>query len=383
MRTMVVSGFEPSGHDAVATALWEEGASRGHDVVVHNWGSIFPEVARHPLFNLPRICTMHGVPELAVLLDEKQLWNAIVTDFVDHINLTGFDVIICVHLWSTMIVAEKLKSADLDSKLIDVSGEFSRFPVVINDRVDAYVGGGSVAPLPPKIRGRCHSLGVPVRQGFISHGKEARKEHLVVSSGTDGWSSNQLAKVLPKVVRALNPRRVLLLAPNATSRAVWEKAISAAPDQIYEIKYRVTDISGLLRNSRWFLTKASGPGAAEGFAAGCELILAATGVFWEDDARSDLLSLLAATPVDVSIEDDELAFLARRGASNRKLLAERCIQAAASVWQLIEEGCPQRNVDANDLTIVGSILSRLSEGQGESPLNDSVRMFAGLLEDWI
>ena len=86
MKALIVGGFEPSGHDAIASALLTEGEARGHQVIEFQWRDVIKSIALHPVFNLHRLGTSLGAPKLSKILDDRELWSAIVEDLIERIE---------------------------------------------------------------------------------------------------------------------------------------------------------------------------------------------------------------------------------------------------------------------------------------------------------
>ena len=330
-----------------------------------------------------RVGAAFGAPELSTLMDNHELWQALVKDLIDKIDLIDNDVVISVHPWSTLIAAEKLRQLGSKSFLIDYSIDFARFPVVIDNRINAYIGGGEIAPFPIRIRDRCHRFGVPVPKKFVTKGYK-RPDRLIVSGGTDGFSSLRLAEVLPNVVNALNPCEIDLLSPTPSTRDVWQKTTSKLALSNYKIIDHETDISMILKDSKWYLTKASGPGVSEGLVAGCELLLVRSGVFWEDDARDALVGNHVAFPINPGLSNDKLSLNIQEWTSNRGSLALECVLAASSTWKFIEDGVTNLMTESLDNLAVSDLLAKLSNFElTYNYLPQTTKVLRALLEDWL
>lgn len=378
-----MGGFEPSGHDGVANALLEEGINRGHDVVQFHWGEKIEELAIHPVFHVHRVGTAMGAPALSALLDDHDLWQALVHDLVNRLDISDYQVIVSVHPWSTLIAAEKLRQQGSRSTLIDYTIDFGRFPIVVDRRIDSYIGAGDVGPFPPRIRQRCQRFGIPVRQQFVAQTDVQKSDNLVVSGGTDGFLSQKLSTVLPQVVEALEPALVTILAPTSSARSLWDKALPTLPKSNYRIEVGKTDISQILKEGKWYLTKAS-TGIVEGLAAGCELLLVQSGVFWEDDARDALVTRGVAFPVDYTATTMSLRATIQNGSPHRQMIANECITAAAETWNFVEKGCPNQKDEFSDDLAVSNLLSNLVSTESSSKvLPETTKMLKTLLDDWV
>lgn len=382
MRALLVGGFEFSGHDAISEALYEAGKKLNIDITDLRWKDIVPGLEDHPVFHVHRIAAGQGASELAAIMDESSLWDSLATDLAKYLDIEEYDPIISVHPWSTYILAQKIKGKRWSKKLIDVNVDFARFPIFTSPEITGYFGAGPIKPLQARYRRRCHRVGVPVRNQFLQTKQDTRTDSLIVSGGSDGFSAAQLSRVIPKVVKAVHPEAIILLAPTKTSNEFWKKYVRRSGLSC-DIVVGLRDISQLLRRSKWILTKASGPGLAEAFVAGCEIFLADSGVFWEAEAREYLALCGAAIPVGVEDSDEDIQKRLLEGAPNRDLFSSQCASAAVDIWELVLEGLPQQTVNSNEIEAVNQIRSRLSHNKLNKILSQTSQVLESLLDDWI
>lgn len=352
LRVLVVGGFEPSGHDAAADAIRDEGLARSAAVELFRWRDKV-DLAQHPMFVSHRVAAAAGLPVIAGMLDEDWIGPALHAD-LGHLLPRDFDIYLSVHPWSTIICARELALRDdAHARLIDYHGEFSQFPIALHERVNLFLGGGDIRPLEPSIRRRCVATGVCVPRRFYDGVKApGRSDTLVVSAGADGWAVTALAPAATYLIAHLSPSRTLLLAPTSEAAAAWRA--SAAQGEIIE---GVTDIAPLLKTARYYLSKGGGTAVAEGLAAGCQSYVARSGIFWEDDALAWLaLNGIAAfvSPGRAIAPIDEIAAAHER---------DRTRRAAASVWDAFASA-PAAAPDNEDETLrclIGSVTDAATE----------------------
>ena len=328
-RYLVVGGFEPSGHDSIAEAFVESGIELGHEIELFRWRDYF-DISRHLIFNTHRYAASKGVPDIAGMLDESWIAEALAEDLSKHVP-KDFDGIISVHPWSSFICGNALSTRKDDyTRLIDYTGEFTFFPLILHNRIDAFVGGGPILPMEPLVRSRCHSIGVVVRKRFFSEEPYfERQKTLFVSAGSDGWAINAMIPQVKVLAEVLQAKKIILLGPNAGAADAWSKA--KIPNA--EVMSGIKDIAPLLKKARWYLSKGSGTAVAEGLAAGCYGFAAKSGIFWEDDAVAVLCAEgIVANPALCHMPpklENSAGWLTER---------ERCQLAANRTWELMDHG---------------------------------------------
>ena len=368
LRCLILGGFEPSGHDSTADALLEEGVARGHIVDSLRWRDVV-DLADHPMFTSHRYAAAHGIPDVAGLLDEDWIAEALSDDLGGYIN-TGYDAFLSVHPWSSMICAHALSRTQAKGLLVDYHCDFGAFPIVTHDRIDAYCGGGRVRALRPRIRSRCHIVGASVPRRFHEESPlESRPDTLVVSAGSDGWAIGAMLPAVHSLSQKLAPSRVVLLAPSETSQQHWQDA--KIPRS--EIVANSRDISRILKSARWYLCKGSGVAIAEGLAAGCRTFVSSSGIFWEEDVAELLKG--RGIVADPSLAGDAIFIEA-----NITNMSKQCRLSAELVWNLVEHGAPPKHQPLEEKMLAELLKQAASEGTDILPRTRAA-LEAGL-EKW-
>lgn len=286
------------------------------------------------------------------MLDFDGIGNALALDLVEYLpDLSSYDAIISAHPWSTVIVAACLLQRHTnDPMLVDCHGEFAPFPVSVHPRVDLYVGGRIQRSLPWKIRARCVPTGIPVRRQFDARGVP-KQNKLVVMLGADGRSDAGVAECLPAIIRAVKPDTIVVLSGYQFRQEIWQEAGPELDRTISFVSDR-DDVSDILADTKWLLTKASGSPVAEGFVSGCHVLCFASGVFWEDEARAYLSAERVVFPVgpadclgDVVVDDIAL-----------NAIADQCSSANENIWSTIEGGRepPRSDLEAKAVALLRS-----------------------------
>lgn len=367
-RFLVVGGFEPSGHDSTAEAVIETGVKRGHQVDCLKWRDHIA-LADHPMFVSHREAAARGAPEIAGMLDESWIGDVLSADLADRIPL-GYDGYVSVHPWSSKICGAALQD-DPTPKLFDYHSDFGPFPVVVDDRIDAYLGGGRIRALNPRVRSRCHRVGVAVPRRF-HHVPEpaARANRLIVSAGRDGWAVNAMQPAVRELASRLGPAEIILLAPSEEAQRSW------APMNIMGARTVTdcTDVSGCLKDARWYLSKGGGTAVAEGLAAGCLGFVAASGIFWEDEAAEHLHA--KGVVADANSPNPSSQFQP----GNVEAARAECIGAADALWKVVEQGGPAHSNEL-ELTILTELSKRVA-GLGDNPLPRTTDVLRQRLAAW-
>lgn len=368
-RCLVIGGFEPSGHDTTEEAIVEAGRERNFQIDILRWRDLAPELGTHPMFTAHRYAAGRNAATVAGLLDEEWIARLLAEDLASCIPL-GFDTYVSVHPWSSTVCAEALVRSGKDrATLIDYTSEFSAFPLVVHDRVNAYLGGGAVRPLEPKYRARCSSVGVAVPRRFhASADGGMRDSRLVVSAGSDGWAISAMLPSVSLLAETLAPKNIVLLAPTPEAVTAWKRHDIANA----RIAEGITDISALLKESRWYLSKGGGTAVAEGLVARCEGFVASSGIFWEEDSSMFLAAhgVIALVGRMSRLDED-----ARRHERNR------CLTAASSVWECVRTGSiPQAN--ARELEVLTALIERSDDIPEDGTIPSTTRMLRQRLRDW-
>lgn len=361
LRVLIVGGFEESGHDQRSRALAEEGADRGHVVREWRWRDQLP-IDAHPVFHLHRIGVQHGAPHLSGLLYYPGLPAALERDLAKHLPVSSADVVVSTHSWSMAISSRALEMAKSNALLVDCHGDFTPGPAAVSPRVDAYVGAIISRSLPLPARNRIWLTGPPVRESF-SRGVPGVQRHnfLTVIGGASSWFIEEIAPVVQLLADATRPDRVLVLSKNPDSIARW-KAVLRLPAAL-EAEYIAgrEDISDLLLQSRWLVTKASGAAVAEGLACGCRVICIPSGVFWEDEARAHLAANGAVAAIDRSMPVAEVRRILS-GIKELHPIGDLCRKAASAIWDVIESGCPIKDSPREEIAALSKIAELLDDG---------------------
>lgn len=348
-RFLVIGGFEPSGHDTAAEALLEAGLKRGLSVDLLCWRDSVP-LSEHPMFRAHRFAAANDYPEFAGLLDEEWIGRALYAD-LGHLLPIDYDGYISVHPWSSLIAAQVLAESPNRAPLIDYHNEFECFPVIMHDRIDAYFGGGKPRLFEPGIRSRCHSIGVAIPSRFHLESETIDQEDtLVVAAGADGWATKSLLPAVRVLIAKLNPDEVLLLAPTPESQRTWQGTSIAG-----QIICGLTDISPLLKKSRWYLSKGGGCAVAEGLVAGCEVFVGNSGVFWEDTALDWLSARQIVAQVGLTTK------LANVDNLNVEAERNRSKSAANVAWDILTSGKLYRERPPFEDGVLNAILESISQ----------------------
>lgn len=375
MRVLVLGGFERSGHDALAAALEQVGRERGHEVVNWCWRDHI-DLAEHVLFQVHHIAASRDVPWLAGVLDSTRIAGALALDLGKWVS-ADFDAVISVHPWSTSIANRALTDGASQSFLVDLTADFTPFPVLVCPRVDCYLGPGPHRPLPLRVRHRSLQVGLPVRKSFSGSTTKRKPGLLVVSAGAGAWLIAKTAACLPVVTEALSPSWLVALAPTVESAVEWRTALERV-GVAAEVRTGITDTGPLLSDATWLLTKASGAAVAEGLAAGCAVLALESGVFWEDEARAYLSAARVVAPVAPT--DSAPSLHASLAASDqRERVAMLCRRAGDDIYDVLERGLPVGRETRGE-RVAAEIQQRLSR---ERVLPASTEVTSELLADWI
>lgn len=354
---LVVGGFEPSGHDSTAEAVIAAGKAAGKSVDYLLWRETV-DLADHPMFVSHRLAAARGSHAIAGMLDEEWIGTTLSEDLSTYVDTT-YDVILCVHPWSSLIVANALSNAgNKTSILIDYHSDFGAFPVVTHPRIDAYLGGGTIRALDPYIRSSCHVVGVAIPERFSAPNDtselQERKNRLIVSAGSDGWAIQSMSGSVKTLAHSLKPEETILLAPNSAAEQIW----NAQEIENATITVGLTDIAPLLISSRWYLSKGGGTAVGEGLAAGCGNFVSYSGIFWEDEAAQTLHAKGIAQLVDV-----ESTIIFNASISNAAIKErEKCINAGNLIWQKISTGLP-RSFDCHEKSTLDYLIKNLNQYQ--------------------
>lgn len=379
MRVLIVGGFEPSGHDSIAAALAEEGISRGHTVTNWNWGERFP-IGDHPLFLLHHVAAELGTPTVAAILDRPDLPAALAQDLAGLLPIEEYDVVLSVHPWSTVIVAQCLQRNNKHVYFADVTCDFGGFPVFYPREVDVFFGSGRPRALSPQFSSKCMSVGIPARREFFATDDEKRGRLLVATAGTSGWLIERIVACIPAASRLVEPDELVVLAPNSAAATKWRSALrtSGVRADVAEVG---RDVAPWLRKARWVLTKASGAAVTESLAAGCRVLAVESGVFWEDDARDYLSSRFVVIPVEVETDMREFRSLIALESTWR----DACAIARSSgtvIWNAIEER-RQLEPDRSAIATLREVARSLRKREPSSTLVMTEQVLDSCLREWI
>lgn len=346
-RSLVVGGFEVSGHDAQAEALVEAGRARGHEVDVLHWRDLV-DITTHPMFESHRYAAAHGCSDVAGVLDEPWIAPLLARELAGSLP-NGYGAYLSVHPWSSVICARAVSDRRSSAIVVDHYGEFSAFPAVTDPRIDAYIGAGAVRSVEPRIRARCHSLGVVVARRFHAIDTDQRRRRLLVSAGSDGWAVRAMASATRTLADAIAPDELVLLAPTDEAAVAWAGGGFGSAEMLRG----VNDIAPLLRSSTWYLSKGGGNAVAEGLAAGCEGYVCPSGIFWEDEGAYRL----AAQGALRLVTDEKVL-----GAHDPMMVErerQRALGAADQVWALVESRKFFRH-DHAEATVLDHLLASAS-----------------------
>ena len=317
------------------------------------------------------------------MLGTQAVLEAMVHDFSGHLDLSGYDAVVGVHVWSSLIAAHDAERQNASAMILDCHVEFSPFPVFPHRRIDAYVGAGPPLPAPRSVRSRRHFAGLPVRSSFRSpEASDKRTNRLVVNGGSTGWHIDHTAKYLPAIVDALVVDEVNLLAPNGDSIQDWERALSTLGIEA-TMTQGSTDIGTLLRSSRWLVTKGGGTPVAEGLAAGCTVLGVPSGLPWEDEALRWLAANEEAVMLSTGLTDDRLAAAVQIVESQTSRLSETIRDGAASVWRILEDGCPTADADEEEQDLARVLREMVGCDDGSDPLALLSTTVLRALDEWL
>ena len=381
VNAVVVGGFERSGHDSMAGALFQEGIERGHRVQRFNWRDFESGIGGHLLFAMHRQAGRVRMGNFAETMSDERIVKALTADLqllLDRHFPEGVDSILSAHPWSTLALARWLEPRP-GPTLVDCHSEFTPFPVFPHPRVNSFVGAGRPTPRNRQLAERLHVLGLPVRRSFVPLSEtRTRDGTLVVNAGSDAWAIKEVAKVVPQAARLLEPSRVVLLAPTASADHAWRSELRVGGR--FETLVGVTDIGLLLCASSWLVTKAGGTPIAEGLVAGCSVLAMATGIPWEDDGLSWLTSRGHVIPIGGTFPEQWTASLlgAREGQDTglRSMLAD----SASNIWRHLELGAQVAPVDA--YASIASELVRSSSPERPGALPSATAELQHVLMDW-
>lgn len=366
-RALVVGGFEASGHDSLEQSLVEYATELKVDVETFRWRDIVA-IDDHPIFHLHRIGQQQELPTLSLLLEAEWIDRALHLDLGFELpDLSAYTTILSVHPWSSSIVGSELvRTRNRSTTLVDVTGDFAPFPRSSHKRIDLYCGAGPARPMSLRDVGRCLTTGVPVRRSFECHSEADKQDWVLVNAGRDGWSLRTALEQLPSLVKKVKPSRIYIAGTKSSTR------LSGLGEA--ELHHIVSDdLSSLMQQCRWVLTKASGPPVAEALASRAIPIVYPSGIHWEDDNADRLVAREVCSSID-NLSADDLKFEDRRA---RVAARKQTLRAAMNIWA------------ASDRTTVSEMsdqiphfdLSALSGG--ESILPETSRLLQVALRDWL
>jgi hypothetical protein len=154
---------------------------------------------------------------------------------------------------------------------------------------------------------------------------------MAVNCGADGWFLDRALSELPRIVAATRCNHVTMLLGAQTN--LDESVLRSLAADVAAVAGS-SDISAVLSDSQFLLTKAGGAPVAEALGADAIPILLDSGVPWEDEARIRLIAANAGLDgLSPLLSDDIQRERWRAGDYTR--LGELCRSAAESVSRLV------------------------------------------------
>lgn len=346
----VLGGFERSGHDAAAEAVVGAVERRGHACTELRWRDI-TDLDQLLIFHLHRVGVRTSVPWLSAFSEDSAVVAALVDDlcFLLGDDIAGYDAVLSVHPWSTLVAAKLL--ADSGATLVDCHVEFSSFPITPVGRATWHTGTWAAKTVVPSVLRSLRTVGVPIRSSFVSGNK--RVGSLAVNCGADGWFLDQVLSELPRIVAATRCDHVTMLI--GTQSNLDERVLRSLAVDVTVVAGS-SDVSAVLSESQFLLTKAGGAPVAEALGAGTIPILLDSGVPWEDEARVRLVAANAALDGESPLLSDDIQ-RERWRAGDSARLGQLCRSAADSISYLISTPSAAR-ADTAGNAAVNHVLAR-------------------------
>ena len=286
LRCLVISGFEPSGHDSVATSLIDATPTKVESSLFM-WRDVRPKLSRHPFFHVHRELVGQQQILHPSVLGSPAIHDALADDLQSVLPLDGVGLILSTHPYSTAIARREVRRRFLhEVRIVDVHTDYSRFPVV--DESDADLFCGRFPRRIRDLRARLHVTGIPVT---VPPSEEGTGSGLLLHAGSGGWA---LEHALPHL------RTVAEWCGEGPIGVCAEKSLAGRIELMTGRRVRIErpgqPYGSLFSRYRYVLTKASGPPVSYAHATGAIPILYRTGVAWEDEAAVELVAANLAAP---------------------------------------------------------------------------------------
>lgn len=372
MRCLLVGGFERSGHDAAVSAIQAAGLNRQHDVESFHWRD-HVDLELHPIFHLHRLAAEANEPHIASLMEADWVDQTLAEDLWDLLELSGFDLVVSAHPWSTSIVAEALvRMGDVSTRLVDYTGELGGFPLSTHPRVDRYFGGGALVQPVADVRARCIATGVVVRPTFSLPVLSVERRGIVVLSGATGsqFRTSLIAAIeFQNHIGEIHPLKFIC------GQSPGDPLIEKAEHIGGEVVIGEVDISQHLAAARWCLTKASGSSLAEALAVGCWTVGYRSGVPWEDAYLGDLVTRRVVAVVGEDLSKYPPSIFA--DGSPWEAAGRSCRMAAEALWKSMEI-LERAEVIAEPSTTIAAVRTMLRAADYEVLPNTTAALTAEL-----
>jgi hypothetical protein len=202
----------------------------------------------------------------------------------------------------------------------------------------------------------------------------------VVNAGSDGWAIDLMADVLAGVVNLLAPGNLVLLAPTRAAAAAWRRVSGLEAD--IEIAEGVTDISGFLHRSRWFLTKGGGTPIAEGLVAGCRVLARYSGIPWEDRGIDWLATRGQVVPVGAHFPLEWSRYLIDAPEPATATLRQTLKRSARAIWEHLEDGTPEASLE-EQARVAAVLLSDIQQESIPAALPETTAALQNILSSWL
>ena len=304
MNFLITYGFHESGHYYVARALETEFLCNGEKAGIKYFYEPLGSVMNNLLFEFFLLFAKNGVPDVPEALIDDVLLDKISRIAVEKntLHLEYYDVVVSTHPYTSRMIAEIKQQRGLDFFLVDCDVNYSGFPLVTHDSIDAYVGARPISGTPLNIEKKMNVTGIPINNKF-RYDPSVKENIIVVMGGTHGMGN------IDKVVDFLyniesNYAIHVVTGNNKPLYNLLNLKYSNKPN--IRIFGYCNNMPEILNKSKIVITKGSGSSIAESLASGNVLVFPEPVLHWEKMGAEYITTKRAGIILD-GTESDEYA----------------------------------------------------------------------------
>lgn len=381
MKTLILSCSTGEGHNSCAKAIKEYYESRGEiceildglELISHGFSRFFSHGHSFIYRHLPWLFK-HGYgfterhPDLLGGDARFYRYMARGTDALyGRILDGGYDAVICVHVFTALMMTELLKKYPIRIATCFVATDYTCCPGVKHTALDRYAipspSLGAEFLCDTVTEDKLIPCGIPVGQSFYSAGEKAdarraanvqtEHKHLLMMCGSMGCGP--MKKLLKKISRRLPEDWELTVICGKNRRLEKKLKRRYAVCGGIHVRGYVEDMSTLMDSADLYLTKAGGISVSEAAVKTLPMVLIDAVAGCEEYNRAFFLREGGARTADTPKELAELCLNLMQNGNEREEM-KRCLakireqSLPIGIWQAMKDLTERRNETKNDST---------------------------------